>query len=46
MVTEEKDDFDNLMDKWDFWRTLPICAWIKRFVFSTRLPNEERRKIP
>ena len=43
MVIEEKDDLDDLMVKWDFWKTLRICAWIARFVFNTRVPNEERR---
>lgn len=43
MVIEEKDDLDDLMVKWDFWKALRICAWIARFVFNTRVPNEERR---
>ena len=43
IVIEEKDDLDGLMVKWDFWKALRTCAWIARFVFNTRVPNEERR---
>ena len=43
MVIEEKDYLDGLMVKWDFWKALRTCAWIARFVFNTRVPNEERR---
>ena len=30
-VQPEQDDLDNLMEKWDLWKTVRITAWIARF---------------
>lgn len=45
-MSQEKGEFDTLLEKWSHWITLRICAWIARFVFNTQVPSEERKKNP
>ncbi|XP_028415663.1 uncharacterized protein LOC114539026 [Dendronephthya gigantea] len=32
IAVQEPDEFDQLLKKWNLWRTLRICSWISRFI--------------
>ena len=46
MALPKKDEFTQLMEKYNLKRTLRICAWLTRFYFNCRSPKTSRVKGP
>lgn len=46
MAVKSNDVLDNLLAKNTYWRTLRVCAWIKRFVRNARAKRTSRIKGP
>ena len=42
-TVEETNEVEDLLTKFDLWKTLRICSWIARFTFNCRSPNQKRR---
>lgn len=40
------DGLDNLLEKFTYWRTMRICAWIMRFVHNARSEKIQRHEGP
>ena len=36
-ATETKDDFDEVLEKNSFWKTVQVTAWIRRFLNNCKL---------
>ena len=41
IAVEEKNLFDDLLEKYELWKTIRIMAWIKRFSFNAKQRNRE-----
>ena len=41
-----RDDFDDLLAKLSYWRTLRVCAWIARFILNSSNPKSKRIRGP
>ena len=37
-----KDAFSELLEKGNLWKTLPVCAWIAKFLANYKKPNSRR----
>ena len=46
VAVADPDDFDDLLVKLSYWRTLRVCAWITRFVRNSRSPKAKRLSGP
>ena len=44
-VTEIEDEFNELLSKYSFWKTMRITAWVTRFLHNLK-SKQERRKGP
>ena len=44
MAVQERDVFDEILEKWDRWKALRICAWVARFAANCRVTANERKK--
>ena len=42
-IPAEDDEFDNLLNKTSYWRTIRVCAWIARFAHNDRSPRAQRK---
>ena len=43
IAVEEKNLFDDLLEKYELWKTIRIMAWIKRFSFNAKQRNREKK---
>ena len=43
---EVTDEFERLLERFDLWKVLRVCAWILRFVNNTRKHKEQRTNGP
>ena len=41
-TVEESNEIENLLIKFDLWKTLRVCAWIARFAFNCRNSDQKR----
>lgn len=42
-AVEEKNPFDDLLGKYELWKTIRIMAWIKRFSFIAKRCNRDKK---
>ena len=42
LTQAERDHFDVLADKFQFWKLVRVCAWVKRFINNTRKSKKKR----
>ena len=45
-IPAEDDEFDNLLNKTSYWRTMRVCAWVARFAHNVRSPRVQRKRGP
>ena len=45
-IPAEDDEFDNLLNKTSYWRTMRVCAWVARFAHNVRNPKVQRKRGP
>ena len=45
-IPAEHDEFDNLLNKTSYWRTMRVCAWVARFAHNVRNPKVQRKRGP
>ena len=45
-ATETKDDFDEVLEKNSFWKTVQVTAWIRRFLNNWKLKKAVRLSGP
>ena len=41
-----KKDLDQLMEKWDLWKTIRVCSWMTRFIRNCRVKRQQRTSGP
>ena len=46
VAVQQKDEMDTLLSKSTLWRTLRVCAWIRRFIYNSKQKPNQRIKGP
>ena len=46
IATTSTDDLDALLDKSSYWKSIRVCAWIRRFSFNFRTKSTSRATGP
>ena len=46
VAVTEKDQVDNVLEKFGFWKAMRITTWVKRFIENARVEKALRRRGP
>lgn len=46
VAVQEGDEFDEIMEKYDYWKAVRIIAWVARFLSNCKKKRPERTNCP
>lgn len=46
VTIETNDELDQLMQKWDLWKTIRVGSWVSRFIRNCRAKRQQRTTGP